>query len=165
MADSGAHITKTDPDQMGSMSPPAASQAQPGAFLTQLLASQCRQAKADSAVILRPGPAGQPEILAAHPLPDNNGNTLHWVSSAEKPFLKVMKTGRTVVVRQGRATYEESRRQPYLMVVPIGTSEQVRAAAAFRIQAASRGQLANASNMIDASVGRISQARRCSQGD
>ena len=142
MADSRAHITGTNPDQMGTTGPPAAPREQPGAFLSQLLADQCRQAKADSAVILRQGPAKQPEILAAHPFPGNNGAGLHWVSKAEKPFRKVMATGRTVVVRQGRPADAEGRLQRYLMVVPIGSPERVRAAAAFRIQTSSRGQLA-----------------------
>ena len=142
MAGSQERITTQNPDQTGSASQPAAPQRQPGAFLNQLLAAQCRQAKADSAVILRPGPAGRPEILAAHPFPGYNGTAYHWVSKAEKPFRKVMESGRTVVVRQGRPSDGESRVQRYLMVIPIGTPEQVRAAAAFRIKTASRGQLA-----------------------
>ena len=142
MAGAQKQITGGRPDHAGSMGQPAAPGEQPGAFLSQLLAAQCRNAKAESAVILRPGQAGRPEVLAAHPLPDNNGAALHWLSKAEKPFRKVMETGKTVVVRQGRPSEEESAPQHYLMVVPIGTPERVRAAAAFRIQTASRGQLA-----------------------
>jgi len=142
MAESQERIPTQNPDQAGSASQPASPQEQPGTFLNRLLADQCRQAKADSAVILRPGPDGRPELLAAHPFPGNNGSALNWVSKAEKPFQKVMATGRTVVVRQGRSSDDESRAQGYLMVVPIGTPERMRAAAAFRIQTASRGQLA-----------------------
>ena len=91
----------------------------PEKFLTDLLDTQCRLAKAETGVILRPGKAGQPDILAAYPLPGNNGNGLGWVAKAEKPFRKVMRSGKTAVVRQSGESEDATESRRFLLVVPL----------------------------------------------
>ena len=107
----------------------------PGRFFNTLLAAQCRQTQADSAAILRPGPADQSEILAAYPPPVEPNRLPEWIGKANKSFRKVIKSGRTVTVRLNGASTDNGQSQRYLMVVPIKSQGVVRAAAAFRIRA------------------------------
>ena len=106
----------------------------PGRFLDALLAAQCRQTRADAAAILRSGPAERSEVLAAYPPPVNHGRLPEWIGKAEKPFRKVISSGKTVIVRQDAASTGDDQSQRYLMVIPIENQGVVRAAAAFRIR-------------------------------
>lgn len=139
-----------NPGQSGPKVHPSSATGDPGTFLTDLLATQCRRAKAEAAVILRPGANGQPEVLAAHPSPRNNGHGLYWIAKARKPFQKMLATGRTLIVRLGGPSDEATDLQQYLMLIPILSREGVRAAAAFRIQTASKGQLALSQARLEA---------------
>ena len=106
----------------------------PGRFLEALLAAQCQQTHADAAAILRSGPTGRSEVLAAYPPPDNSNSLPAWIGKADKPFRKAIESGRTVTVRQDAASTGDGQSQRYLMVIPIENQGVVRAAAAFRIR-------------------------------
>ena len=132
---SSGKTSEKDPHQVQQAEGP------PGNFLTQLLADQCRLAKAEAGAIIRSGSGGQPEILSAYPQPGKNGARLSWISRAEKPFRKVMLSAKTVVMREGPESENVTGPQSYLIVVPITNQGVVRAAAAFRIKAQNRPAL------------------------
>ncbi len=113
----------------------------PDRFLSELLSTQCHLAKCDAGVVLRLGEANRIEALAAYPTPNNNGNSLKWISKAEKPFRRVMKSGQTVIVKENSASEGSDKYQNYLVVIPIQNDGALRAAAAFRIKASSHYQL------------------------
>ena len=104
----------------------------PDQFLAQLLATQCRAAKADAAVVMRTGEENRLEILAAYP---TNGASTDWVARAEKPIRKAMARGESVIVKNAPASEGSVKPQRYLIVIPIQNAAAVRAAAAFLVQA------------------------------
>jgi multidrug resistance efflux pump len=110
-------------------------------LLNELLASQCKRTKAEAAALLRAGEKGQPEILAAHPLPDNNGSSLSWITKAVKPFHKVLDSGKSVLLRDVQSSGDNNDSQRFLSVIPIGKPDAVRAAAAFRLCVKNRQEL------------------------
>lgn len=107
----------------------------PDQFLADLLAIQCRAAKADAAVVMRPGEKGRLEILAAYPTPVTNGACMDWVARAEKPFRKVMASGESVIVHEAPASEGSLKPQRYLIIIPVQNQAAVRAVAAFLVQA------------------------------
>ncbi|MDJ0784485.1 MAG: HlyD family efflux transporter periplasmic adaptor subunit [Desulfosarcinaceae bacterium] len=147
------HPNPTGPQVNAAAAPgDAAESGAPGTFLADLLATQCQKSKAAAAVLLRPGATGQPEVLAAYPLPGTNGNGLQWVAKAKQAFPKVLATRRTVLVRQDGPPVAATDPQNYLMLVPIQSREGVRAAAAFQIRRASRGRLALSRAYLEATT-------------
>lgn len=106
----------------------------PDNFPTELLATQCRQAKAYAAAILRPGVEGQTEVLAVYPQPDKSDAALDWISSVENPLRKVLKTRETVIIRDAGAFRDNGGSGRYLIMIPLIRDGTVHCAAAFRIR-------------------------------
>ena len=107
----------------------------PQQFLAELLDTQCQQAQADAAVLLRIGPSGQSEVLATHPRPETDRDALSWIRQIERPFRKVMLSAETVIVKEAASSSQNDHFQRYLMVIPIKSRGVVKAAAAFRLRA------------------------------
>lgn len=110
-------------------------------FLDELLATQCRLAKADAGAILRPAAPAGLEILAAFPRPDSNNGALAWIGMAEKSLHKVMQKGKTVIVQEASETSGNGAPRRYQIIIPIQDQSTVRAAAAFRIRARTHRKL------------------------
>ncbi len=106
----------------------------PDQVLTELLATQCRTAKSDAAVVMRAGEEGQLKILAVYPAPPVNGAPMAWVARAEKPIRKVMSTGESVIFQEATASKRGAGPKRYLIIIPIQNETAVRAAAAFSIE-------------------------------
>ena len=109
-------------------------------FLAELLATQCRLAKAEAAVILREGTKGRLEILAACP-PGDTAGALSWVGKADKPFQRAMTKRQAVIVPEDSAAVEDGKPQHYLITLPIRDQGAMRAAAVFRVTARGPQQL------------------------
>ncbi len=116
-------------------------EGQPGHFLTELLAAQCRQARADAAAILRPGTNGRPDVLAVYPQPGGNGSDTDWIAGVEEPFRKAIQTGKTILRRADPPAEDTGNHHRFLTIIPLQNQGVVRAAAAFRLHARNRSQL------------------------
>lgn len=110
-------------------------------FLDELLATQCRLAKADAGAILRPAAPAGLEVLAAFPRHDTHNGDLAWIGMAEKSIHKVMQTGKTVMVREASEPPDNGAPRCYQIIIPIQDQNVVRAAAVFRIRARTRRKL------------------------
>lgn len=107
-------------------------------FLAQLLATQCRAVNADAAVVLRIGEGDRLSLLAAHPPPVPNGNSLDWVARIERPSRKVMASGASLIIEQEVAAKGSGEPSCYLIIIPIHNHTTVRAVAAFRVKTPAR---------------------------
>jgi multidrug resistance efflux pump len=103
-------------------------------FLDELLATQCRLAKADAGAILRLADAAKIEILAAFPRPNGNG-ALAWTNKADKSLPKALQEGKSVIVQEPADSQIEGTPRHYQILIPLQNRSAVRAAAVYRLKA------------------------------
>ncbi|BBO69406.1 hypothetical protein DSCA_33360 [Desulfosarcina alkanivorans] len=100
-----------------------------------MLATQCRNARADAAVVVRPGQKNRLEILAAYPGPVASKPALDWVARAHEPFHRVMADGKSVLVPEMPAPGGSTEPLGTVLGVPIRNEATVRAVALFLLRA------------------------------
>ncbi len=103
-------------------------------FLDELLASQCRMAKAEAGAILRLARAEQIEILAAFPHPTGNGD-LAWTQKAGKSLPKALQAGKSVIVQEPASARKEGTPRFYQILIPLQSQNALKAAALYRVKA------------------------------
>ena len=139
MAPSDADIAAIDPDSetLGSAKAKAdqLKRDDPSErFLDELLATQCRMAKAEAGAVLRFAEGAKIEILAAFPQPRGNGD-LAWTHKAGKSLPKALQEGKSVIVQEPTMARKKDTPQLYQILIPLQHQSAVRAAALYRVKA------------------------------
>ena len=103
-------------------------------FLDELLATQCRMAKAVAGAILRLAEADKIDILAAFPQPTGNSD-LAWTHKAGKSLPKALQESKSVIVQEPAISQNEDTPRLYQILIPLQNQSAVRAAALYRVKA------------------------------
>ena len=129
----------------------------PQEFLGNLLAVQCQIGAAEGGAILRPGPSGAPELLAAYPPLPQGATAPVWLARAAEVFAEVAGAGGTAVkaVHGPEDLYGQAARL-HLILIPLRAGEGVRGVAVFLVQTRDAAVLAAARERLELTISLLS---------
>ncbi|KPK86128.1 MAG: hypothetical protein AMJ81_01995 [Phycisphaerae bacterium SM23_33] len=129
----------------------------PELFLANLLAVQCHIASAEAGAILRVAPEGKAEVLAVHPALAQGSTAPMWLAQAAASVARTMETAQTVTqpVHEPDELYGQPARR-HLVMIPLARSGGIGGAAAFILEAGTRGELAAGQDRLELSTSLLS---------
>ena len=129
----------------------------PDAFLANLLAVQCRIASARQGAIFQCDAEGRVRILAAYPAPEPDSAPPVWMALAAEAAGGAIASGQAAVkaLHEHGQLYGEPPGR-HVVLIPLGTGEQNRGAAAFVIESGDAAVIRSARQRLELTVGMLS---------
>ena len=129
----------------------------PQAFLANLLAVQCQIGAAEGGAILRPGPGGAPELLAAFPGLPPGATAPVWLARAAELFAEIAGGGATAIrpIHAADDLYGQGARL-HLILIPLRGGEGVRGLAVFLVQTRDAAVLSAARERLELTISLLS---------
>ncbi|MCX5682656.1 MAG: GAF domain-containing protein, partial [Planctomycetota bacterium] len=129
----------------------------PQEFLANLLAVQCQIGAAEAGAILRPGPSGAPELLAAYPGIPPGVTPPVWLARAAELFGETAAAGATAVrpIHSPDELYGQATRRN-LVLIPLQGGQGVRGVAVFLVVSRDAAVTAAARERLELTVSLLS---------